>query len=310
MQKLLLISGALAAVCAAGISTPWLQFALTLAIAKGFAALGVAVLLRAGLISIGHAMFFAIGAYSVAFLGRDIGLSDFAGLLAGAMIISALSGVIIGAFMVRYRAIFFAMLNLAVSMVLFSLLSKLYSYTGGTDGMRVASPTFFGIAAAEQTVDLILFLTTVLLIPGVGLIVNAYLKSPLGHSLSAVHTNEVRLAYLSVPVGGILMVAYTLSAALTGLGGAIAALAIGHVLPEMAYWTESGHLILVAVLGGVGGVAGPFIGSIFLELTHTVAAGITDAWSMIVGIALLVVIFFLPNGLFGLFNRKRKERAI
>ena len=307
MRTMVLALGALTAVALAGIAAPWLQFILTLSVAKGFAALGVAVLLRAGLISIGHAMFFAIGAYTVAFMGRDLGVTDFFLLVIAATLIATLAGVLVGAFMVRYRAIFFAMLNLAVSMVLFSLLSKLYNITGGTDGMRVVSPTFLGLAAGEPGIDLILFLTSLALIGAVGLGVSAYLKSPLGHALSAVHTNEVRLEYISVPVNGVLLVAYGLSAALAGLGGAFAALTIGHVLPEMAYWTESGHFVLVAVLGGVGSVAGPFIGAIFLEIVHTVAASYTDAWSMIVGVALLVVIFFLPSGLYGLFSRNKKE---
>ncbi len=310
MNKTILALGALALIAIVGIAAPWLQFILTLAVAKGFAAVGVAILLRAGLISIGHAMFFAIGAYAVAFMARDAGVTDFAVLILVATVVSGAAGVIVGAFMVRYRAIFFAMLNLAVSMVLFSLLSKLYGFTGGTDGLRVVSPSFFGMRPDEGTIDLIVFLATLAGVMVIGLLVQAYLRSPLGHALSAVHTNEVRLEYLSVPVGGVLLVAYTISAALAGFGGAIAALTIGHVLPEMAFWTDSGHLVLVAVLGGIGGVAGPFIGAIFLELVHTVSAGYTDAWSMIIGIALLIVIFFLPSGLYGLIDRRSKESVV
>jgi ABC-type branched-subunit amino acid transport system permease subunit len=107
------------------ILVPWLQFVLTLAIAKGFAALGVAVLLRAGLISIGHAMFFAASAYGVAFLARA-GVHDFASLVVLSVVIASLMGAIVGAFLVRYRAIFFAMLSLAVSMVFYALFAKLY----------------------------------------------------------------------------------------------------------------------------------------------------------------------------------------
>ncbi len=306
MKKSLLALGALTLVAAGGVAAPWLQFILTLAVTKGFAALGVAILLRGGLISIGHAMFFAIGAYAVAVLGRDAGITDFLVLIVAATALSALAGLVVGAFMVRYRAIFFAMLNLAVSMVLFSLLSKLYDLTGGTDGMRVITPSFFGLQPSEEAIDLILFLTSLLGVLVIGLLVQAYLRSPLGHALSAVHTNEVRLEYLGVPVWGVLLVAYVISAALAGIGGAFAALTIGHVLPEMAFWTDSGHLVLVAALGGIGGVAGPFIGAIFLEIVHTVAASYTDAWSMIVGIALLIVIFFLPSGLYGLIDRKSK----
>ena len=282
---------------------PWLQFVLTLAIAKGFAALGVAVLLRAGLISIGHAMFFAASAYGVAFLAGS-GVGDFATLLVLSVLITALTGAIVGAFLIRYRAIFFAMLNLAVSMVFYALFAKLYGITGGTDGMVVPIPRVFGIALSEPAFKSILFYLSLTLMVFVGLGVHRYLDSPLGHALSAVHTNEIRLEYLGIPVWAVLLIAYVLSAALAGLGGAIAGFAIGRVVPEFAFWTASGHLVLVAVLGGIGGVPGAFIGALFLELLHTTAVTVTDAWNLIVGAALIVVIMFMPKGLYGLFARE------
>uniref|UniRef100_A0A9E8A018 Branched-chain amino acid ABC transporter permease n=1 Tax=Bosea sp. NBC_00436 TaxID=2969620 RepID=A0A9E8A018_9HYPH len=299
---------ALVALALAPVAAPWLQFVLTLAIAKGFAALGVAVLLRGGLISIGHAMFYAVSAYAIAFLARA-GVNEFVLLLLLGTLASAIAGLIVGAFMVRYRAIFFAMLNLAMSMVLYALLSKLYGITGGTDGMRLAVPSFFGIKLDKASFDTALYYAGILLMVGVGYGVQRYLASPLGHALSAVHTNELRLEYLGVPVRGVLLIAYTVSAALAGIGGAIAAMAIGHILPEFAFWTASGHLVLVAVLGGIGGVAGPFIGSLFLEVLHTVAVGVTDAWNLIIGVALIGVIFFLPSGLYGLIRRRSGEPA-
>lgn len=289
------------------LAMPWLQFTLTIALAKGLAALGVAILLRAGLISIGHAMFFAIGAYATAFLMRDLAITDFALLLVASTVISAAFGLLFGAFLVRYRAIFFAMLNLAVSMVLFSLLAKLYALTGGTDGLRVATPSVFGTALSRNAFADILYYAGLGVAALVGYAIHRYLKSPLGHALSAVHTNEVRLEYLGVSAWSVLLVAYTLSAALAGLGGAIGAMAIGHVVPEFAFWTESGHIVLVAVLGGIGGVAGPFIGSIFLEVVHTIAVGLAaDAWNLITGVALIAVIVFLPRGLYGLLDARRR----
>lgn len=285
---------------------PWLQFVLTLAIAKGFAALGVAVLLRAGLISIGHAMFYAASAYGVAFLAGS-GVGDFATLLVLSVLIAALTGAIVGAFLIRYRAIFFAMLNLAVSMVFYALFAKLYGITGGSDGMPVPIPRVFGIALSEPAFKNVLFYLSLTLMVFIGLCVHRYLGSPLGHALSAVHTNEIRLEYLGIPVWAVLLVAYVLSAALAGLGGAIAGFAIGRVVPEFAFWTASGHLVLIAVLGGIGGVPGAFIGALFLELLHTTAVTVTDAWNLIVGAALIIVIVFMPKGLYGLFERE--ERA-
>lgn len=298
---------ALLALALLPVVAPWTQFVLTIALAQGFAALGVAILLRGGLISLGHAMYVAIGAYTAAFLGSRLGVSDFAALLLVATLVSALAGLVFGLFLIRYRAIFFAMLNLAVSMVIFSLLSKLYAYTGGSDGMRVATPSVFGQILPAAAFARVLFYVALALMIGLGAAVQRYLASPLGHALSAVRSNEIRLEYLGVPVWLVLLIAYALSAALAGLGGAITAAAVGHVEPELAFWTASGHLVLMAVLGGIGGIAGPFIGAIFLEVLHSFAVGYAaEAWNMFVGITLLIVIFVLPAGLYGLIARRRE----
>jgi len=304
MMSFALLAGSVAALAALPLAAPWLQFVLTVAIAKGFAALGVAILLRAGLISIGHAMFFAASAYGIAFLMRT-GVGDFALLVALSVVVAAIFGAIAGAFLVRYRAIFFAMLNLAVSMVFYALLSKLYSITGGTDGLPVPIPSVFGIHLTEPAFKNLLYYSSLALMVLVGLAVTRYLESPLGRALSAVHTNEVRLEYLGIPVWAVLLIAYVVSAAMAGLGGALASFAIGRVVPDFAFWTASGHLVLVAVLGGIGGVAGAFIGALFLELLHTVAVTVTDAWNLIVGAALILVIMFMPQGLYGLLARKK-----
>jgi ABC-type branched-subunit amino acid transport system permease subunit len=292
------------------IGVPWLAFVFTIAVSKGLAALGVAMLLRGGLISIGHALYFAIGAYAVAFLMREAGIADLLLLLVCATLITTIAGLVVGAFMVRYRAIFFAMLNLAISMVFFALLSKLYYFTGGTDGLRVATPTILTIQLSRSTFDIILQMSVLILMIASALLIDRYLKSPLGEALRAIDSNEVRLEYLGVSARGTIWAAYTVSAGLAGLGGAISAVAIGHVVPEMSYWTVSGQLVLIAVLGGIGGVPGAFIGAFFLELVQTFAVGLAaEAWNAIIGLSLLIVIFFLPEGLYGLIQRLERLRA-
>ncbi len=307
-MRALVYAVALAAIALLPLAFPWLAFLFVLAIAMGFAALGVALLLRAGLISIGHAMFYGLGAYATAFLTR-IGVTDLGLLLVLSAASSALAGVVVGAFMVRYRAIFFAMLNLAVSMVFFTLLSKLYAWTGGSDGLRVGAPTLLGQPVSRATIEAILLYGGLVLLVGASLLVHRYLQSSMGQALSAVHTNEVRLAYLGVSVRGVLLSAYALSAVLAGIGGFLAAVAIGHVLPEMTYWTVSGQLVLVAVLGGAGTVVGPFIGAFFLEGVRSLAAGyLAESWNLVIGVALLLVIFFLPGGLHGLLHGGWRRR--
>lgn len=297
---ILVVCCALGFFAAVPLALPSLTFVLTIALAKGLAALGVALLLRAGLISLGHAMYFATGAYTVAFLSRA-GVSDYVVLLVAAIVISCVSGLVVGAFLARFRAIFFGMLSLAVSMVVFSLLSKLFTITGGTDGMSVAVPTVFGITLTKGQFDLVNYGVTVGLVSLLLLLVAKYLKSPLGEALTAIHSNEIRLEYLGVSAWSVILTGYTLSAALAGLGGALAVLAVGHALPEFAFWTESGHLVLTAVLGGIGSVFGPIAGSIFIEIVHLWANDVAaEAWNMIMGIALLMVIFFLPRGIWSL----------
>ena len=128
-----------AGVLAAAWAAPWLKFVLTIALAKGIAVLGILLLLRAGQVTFGHAVYLAAGAYTVAFLAPSAGEAFL--LLPVAALVSGLLGLVVGLFVVRYRDIFFGMLNLAISMVFYSLLEKLYSLTRGTDGIRVEPPT-------------------------------------------------------------------------------------------------------------------------------------------------------------------------
>lgn len=307
-KSLIALVAAVAVLAVLPLLFPFTQFVLTLAIAKGFAALGVALLLRGGLISLGHAMYFGIGAYAVAFTNLGLGINDFFVALLAAIVLSGFAGLAFGAFLVRYRSIFFAMLNLAVSMVIYALFSKLYTITGGTDGLRVGVPSIFGIELTRQAFDGVLFFACLILMLGAGWLGHRYMRSPMGQALSVIHTNELRLEYLGVSAWLTLLAAYSISAMLAGVGGAIAAMAIGHVLPEYLYWTQSGHLVLTAVLGGFNVVAGPFIGAITLEGIHTFAVGFAaEAWNLIIGVVLLGVIFFLPHGIVGLLRGKRAK---
>ena len=303
MLQFIVIGALVAAFAAVPLAFPWLAFVFTLVIAKGFAALGVAILLRAGLISIGHALFYAVGAYTVGFLDRG-GVALLIPQIVAAAVVSGLFGLLIGLFMVRYRGIFFAMLNLAVSMVGYTLVSKLYTLTGGTDGLSIGTPSVLGMALDREAFERVILYGGIALAILTGVVVHRYLRSPMGEALSAVETNEIRLEYLGVSVPRVLLFAYVGSAVLAGIGGAIHALVVGHITPDLAYWTTSGQLVLVAVLGGIGGVVGPFVGATFLESVRAFAVIYApDAWNIIIGAGLLVVIFFLPRGLYGILER-------
>ncbi|WP_311970185.1 branched-chain amino acid ABC transporter permease [Pseudomonas baltica] len=288
---------------------PWLKLPLILALCYGLAALGIVVLLRAGQISFGHAMYACISGYTVAYLSvRYPGLDGFA-LIALGTLASVVAGMLIGAFVVRYREIFFGMLNLALSMVLFTLLGKFYAYTGGTDGLRVARPTLLGFDLARngfETALLVLVLVcAVLVIWGV----QRYLRSSAGEALMAMKSNETRLEYLGISARKLLWQGYVLSAGLCGLSGSLFGLSQGLVTPEMGYWLRSGEFVFIAILGGSGHALGAFVGALLYEFLKMYAAVlVSGAWQLLVGATLIVIIYFLPSGLSGLLHKRRAAR--
>jgi branched-chain amino acid transport system permease protein len=273
---------------------------VTLALANGFAVLGILILLRAGQVSFGHGLYFAVGAYVVAFAMRA-GVVELALLLPAAVLAAIVLGIIVGIFVVRYREIFFAMLNLAFSMVLFALLVKAYDITGGSDGLRIARPSFFGMVMERAGFERALFYLILVLVAVLCVAVARYLVSPLGRALEAVKVNETRLDYLGVSPQGILLVAYVASAGLAGLAGAILGIVQGVATPDFAYWTRSGEFVFVAVLGGGGHVAGAFLGSLLYQFVRAYAAVYAaGVWQAILGFVLLGVILWAPRGLVGL----------
>ena len=194
-------------------------------------------------------------------------------LLPAAVLASAAAtGLVVGLFVVRYRDIFFGMLNLALSMVFYSLLEKLYAVTRGTDGIRLPPLTFAGMALSAEAQGWTVLVGALVLALLCGAGVGTYLASPMGQALAGIKTREQRLEFLGVSARRVLLVAYVLSAALAGLGGAVLALATRQVTPALAYWTTSGELVFIAILGGAASAFGPFLGAAAYELTRVYAA--------------------------------------
>ncbi|MEN5082403.1 branched-chain amino acid ABC transporter permease [Bosea sp. TWI1241] len=305
MRQLVIGAVLIVALAVFPLFSPWSTVILTLALCEGLAALGILVLLRAGQVSFGHGLFFSFSAYAVAFLATARLGHEALVLIPVGMAASGLLAAIVGLFVVRYRAIFFGMLNLAISMVFFSLLEKLFSITGGADGKRVPRPTFAGIELGREQFELTIFYLTLVLAIVAALFVARYLLSPGGKALEAIKSNETRLEYLGVSPRKVLYGAYVLSGLLAGLGGAVIALVSGHVTPELAYWVRSGEFVFIAILGGIGGVAGPFLGALMFKIIRGYAAVYApETWHAVLGIMLLAIIFFAPAGLFGILSGK------
>jgi len=304
-----LVAVLLLAVLALSVGLPWLKTPILLALANGLAVAGVIVLIRAGQVSFGHAMFASLAGYSVAFMGRAWHL-DALLLIALGTAAAALAGALIGLFMVRYRAIFFGMLNLAFSMVLFSVLGKFGAVTGGTDGLRFDRPSFGFVHLEREGFETALLLLALVLALGVGVLLQRYFGSVNGQALAAIKTNETRLEYLGISAKRVFWGGYVLSAALCGLGGSVFALTQGLVTPDMGYWVRSGEIVFIAILGGSGHAVGAFIGAFVFEFVKLYAASLlTGAWQLVLGLVLIVMVFVAPAGLFGLFERHLRARS-
>ncbi|WP_459614102.1 branched-chain amino acid ABC transporter permease [Bordetella sp. 2513F-2] len=303
MRLRFLVLALAALVLLAPLAQPWLKTPFIMALANGLAVLGAIVLIRAGQVSFGSAMYACIAGYAATFAARawhlDAVLLVPLGTAAGALL-----GALVGLFMVRYRGIFFGMLNLAFSMVLYSIIVKFSRITNGTDGLRLERPMVAGMELGRDAYETVLLATAVAAAVLCGLAVQRYFSSAAGQALAAIKTNETRLEYLGISAKRIFWFGYVLSAALCGLGGSLFALTQGLVTPEMGYWVRSAEIVFVAILGGAGHALGAFLGAFVFEFAKLyLAAYIQGAWQMALGAVLLLIIFAAPAGLYGLVAR-------
>jgi len=296
----------LAVILAAGPFAPqWTLFLLTIALAKGLVVLGLMLLLRCGLVSFGQALYYCIGAYAAGMLGRYLGIRDLITLMLAGMAASALAAWVLGFLLARYRGIFFGLLSLALSMILYGLLLKTEAL-GSSDGFHVLPSTLFGVRPADAWVRYAVLAVAAVAAFVAALVVHRYLATPLGRLAPAIKDNEIRVEYMGASARYVIHVKYVIAAALAGLGGALAATTVGHIDPEMAYWTTSGEFIFITILAGTGSVVAPFLGAVIFGIIHTVAFGLSpNTWQMVLGASLLVVIVFLPNGLWSVFRRRK-----
>jgi branched-chain amino acid transport system permease protein len=267
--------------------------------------LGLLLLLRTGLVSFGQALFYCLGAYSAGALGRFFGVSEiFVEMLVGGAVAAA-TAFVLGFLLARYRGIFFGLLSLALSMILYGLLVKTEAL-GSTDGFNILPSTLLGVRPGPDWVRYAVLLSAAGVASIAALLVHRYLQTPLGRLAPAIKDNEIRVEYMGASARQAVHVKYVIAAALAGIGGALAATTVGHIDPEMAYWTSSGEFIFIAILAGTGNVIAPFVGALIYGAIHTMAYDLSpNTWQMSLGAALLALIVFLPEGLWSVAGRFR-----
>lgn len=283
----------------------WLRFLFQVSLASGLVVLGVMLQMRAGLVSFGQGLYYCLGGYAAGMAGSFLGVTDAFALLGLGIVVSVLVALVLGVLMARYREIFFAMLSLALSMILYGLLVKAEAL-GSTDGFNVPKTTFLGFAPVDETLRYTTYALTCVLTLSVAVGIHRYLASTLGYLGDAIRENELRVEYLGASVRRTIYLKYVLAAGISGIGGVLFAIANGHVEPDMAYWTTSAEFVFVALLSGTGNVVAPLLGVFLLELLRSYALEYAPyTWQMILGGTMLVVILFLPAGLWSIFSMRR-----
>jgi branched-chain amino acid transport system permease protein len=281
--------------------------------------LGFNLLLRyTGLLSFGHGALFATGAYAVGMMGRYFpDLYRIEILIPVALLASLIVSAIFGFICVRHTRVFFAILALAVSMVLYSLLAKFYNITGGTDGIHIDLPIIFGrsfegmkrfefLSGTYYYFLIVIFAACTVIMLGI-------VNSPFGKALQSIRDNEVRAEMIGIRVRRYRWYAFILSGLFTGTGGALWSFVNGHVSPEIAEWVFSGEIVYMTLLGGFMVFEGPIIGAILFTYLKLYAVSTTQYWMFVIGATLITLVLLLPEGIAGgfvrLFVKLRKGEA-
>ena len=286
----------------------WLVFLATIALANGLVSLGIMLMMRSGVVPFGQGLVFAAGGYTAALLFNKLGITDALALSMMGGVTAFLLALPFAPLLARYRGIFFAMLTLALSMVLYGVLMK-SSTLGGSDGFNVTRPTLFGFRPEAAQSTLLLWGVTAGITCLMAGLARIYCDSTRGLLSLAVRENELRVEYLGMSVVNIVAWNYLLAAFVGGLGGALSVLALGHIDPNFSYWTTSGEFVFVAILAGYQSVAAVFVGSLLLELVRSFSSAyFPNTWQLALGIFLLLVIRFLPDGLGSQMHRLIPKR--
>ena len=250
-----------------------------------------------GLLSFGHAMFFGSAGYALGVTMKFLNWTPEMGLLAG-VVVAALIGFIAGSIAIRRQGIYFAMITLAISQLIYFLAMQM-EWTGRDDGFHgIPRGHLFGFISLEN--DLALYTLVAVCFVLALLAVHRIVTSPFGQVLTAIRENEPRAISLGYDVERYKVLAFTLSAALSGLAGALKALALSYESLNDLHWALSGEVVMMCILGGLGTLRGPVAGAFFVILLQNFLADKVGEWlSVIIGAVFLICILAFRKGLVG-----------
>jgi branched-chain amino acid transport system permease protein len=310
MRPALLVAG-FAAVAA----MPWIMPTYHVLLMLPFMAYGVALLGLnllfgyTGLVSFGHALFLGVGAYAGAFLTTNFKIRSLEVILLVAAVAAALVAMPVAALCVRYVKIYFGMLTLAFGMVFYTFVLKFYRLTGGDEGMPFPRPSlvgqdFAGLSKTAYLAGPYYFYSLAVLVLAAA-VMWRIVHSPFGLCLKTIRDNPIKAETLGIGVARYRWYAFVISGVYAGVGGVLLGPPIGNVDPTLAYWTHSGELVFMTLLGGFGSFFGPIVGAfVFIYLRDWVMS-IVPYWRLVFGAILAIMVIAAPGGLLGLVLSRR-----
>ena len=262
-------------------------FAMSLGLLVGYA----------GLVSLGHAAFFGTAAYAVALVSTRVSPALLITLPAG-VAVGTLAALGIGVFALRATGVYFLMLTLAFAQMAYAVAHQWSWLTGGTNGLSgIPRPTLPGVDLGGA----VPFYYLVLVVVGAAaLLLRRIVGSPFGAALIGVRENEPRMRAMGFDTFRLKLAAFVLAGAAAALSGVLYAYYNGFVSPDELYWTRSGEVLVMVLLGGAGTLIGPAVGAGVVLILQNLASSVTERWTMILGAAFILVVLVAPSGLAGL----------
>ncbi|WP_049986076.1 ABC transporter permease [Halobellus rufus] len=289
----------------------WALFAMSLDLILGYT----------GLISLGHALFYGLGAYATLLTLLYVSPSAFVAL-GVALAASAIVAWVVGHVAIRVSGVYFVMITLAFAEIVHQVAVKL-DVTGGSSGLFGAPEPMYGLGPVGVrfdeiivgiepfafTGDALFYYFLLVVVVGAYAGVRRLTKAPFGTALQAIRESELRARFVGYDVRSIKRQAFVLSSTLAGLSGALFALYTGFVAPELLNWINSGNAIIMVVLGGSGTLYGPMVGAAVFTLIERQLSSLIPWWRLLLGVLFVLVVLYLPTGLVSLPSRVRALRA-
>lgn len=277
-------------------------YLISLILVTGLAATSLNLVLGyGGMYQFHHAVFYGIGAYAFALSLVKAHAPFWVAFLAGP-IVSTVLGAIMGLITIRLSKLYFGMLQISLGSLVWIIIFRWYSFTGGGDGMHgIDMPDL--ISSSKGAYWFVLIVTAICL-----LVMHRIVNSPFGKIFQAIRDNPGRSEAIGVNVMRHQLKGLVIAAFFAGIAGPLYVVVEGSVVPDLLFWTLSLEILIMCLLGGWYTFFGPMLGAAIILTLRTFAGMYTEHWSLILGIVLLTLIFFLPEGVLGFIMKTAKTR--